>query len=212
MGEHHRGAARRGQLPAVARALPRPHGRVRDAPGGRAAGYRGAATARRGRSLRTYSRTTPPGRLAAWEAEVTGLSADTAGIRREEGTFASPALHVQHYVIDPEDGKAYELLRIKGFPPKSPATTHVFLQMARNYAIDDDRIGEFLRTMFREWADRDAAVLEKIQRRLGERGEPRRDINGRADRAAARARRIAMEMVDEESGRFALNRILAASN
>jgi hypothetical protein len=32
---------------------------------------------------------------------------------------------------------------------------------------------------------RDAAVLEKIQRRLGERGEPRRDINVRADRAAA---------------------------
>jgi hypothetical protein len=54
---------------------------------------------------------------------------------------------------------------------------------------------------------RDAAVLEKIQHRLGERGEPRRDINVRADRAAVRARRIAMEMVDEESGRFALNRI-----
>ncbi|MGO9035220.1 Rieske 2Fe-2S domain-containing protein [Mycobacterium sp.] len=160
----------------------------------------------------SYSRTTPPSRLAAWEAEVTGLSADTAGIRREEGTFVSPALHVQHYVIDPEDGKAYELLRIQGFTPESPAATHVFLQMARNYAIDDDRIGEFLRTMFHEWAERDAAVLEKIQCRLGERGEPRRDINVRADRAAVRARRIAMEMVDEESGRFPLNRILAASN
>jgi len=136
-----------------------------------------------------------PSRLAAWEVEVTGLSADTAGIRREEGTFVSPALHVQHYVIDPEDGKAYELLRIQGFTPESPAATHVFLQISRNYAIDDDRIGEFLRTMFHEWAERDAAVLDKIQCRLGEPGEPRCDINVKADRAAVRARRIAMEMV-----------------
>ncbi len=59
--------------------------------------------------------------------------------------------------------------------------------------------------MFHDWAMRDSVVLETIQARLGERGEPRRDINVKADRAAVRARRIAMEMVDEESGRFVLN-------
>jgi phenylpropionate dioxygenase-like ring-hydroxylating dioxygenase large terminal subunit len=159
----------------------------------------------------SYSRSTPPSRLATWEADVTGLSADTASIRREEGTFVSPALHVQHYVIDPDDGKAYELLRIQGFTAESPTATHVFLQMARNFAIDNAEAGEFLRTMFHEWAIRDAAVLETIQRRLGEDTVPRRDINVKADRAAVRARRIAMEMVDEESGRFTLNRILASS-
>jgi vanillate O-demethylase monooxygenase subunit len=84
--------------------------------------------------------------------------------------------------------------------------------MARNYATDNARAAEFLRAMFHEWAMRDAAVLETIQRRLGEEAVPRRDINVKADRAAVRARRIAMEMVDEESGRFALNRILAASS
>jgi hypothetical protein len=159
----------------------------------------------------SYSRSTPPSRLAAWEAEATGLSPDTAGVRREEGTFVSPALHVQHYAIDPEAGKAYELLRIQGFTPESPGATHVFLQMARNYATDNDSAGDFLRTMFHEWATRDAAVLEVIQRRLGEDTVARRDINVKADRAAVRARRIAMEMVDDESGRFTLNRILTAS-
>jgi vanillate O-demethylase monooxygenase subunit len=159
----------------------------------------------------SYSRTTPPSRLAAWEAEVTGLPAETSGNRREEGTFVSPALHVQHYAIDPEDGKTYDLLRIQGFTPKSPATTHIFLQMARNYATDNDGAGEFLRTMFHEWAERDADVLEAVQHRLEEDTVPRRDINVKADRAAVRARRIAMEMVDEESGRFALNWVLATS-
>ncbi|WP_318276378.1 Rieske 2Fe-2S domain-containing protein [Mycobacterium talmoniae] len=153
----------------------------------------------------SYTRTTPPSRLAAWEAEITGLPVDTTGTRREEGTFVSPGLHVQHYVIDPDAGKTHELLRIQGFTPESPEATHVFLQMARNFATDDERVAEFLRTMFHEWAMRDSVVLETIQDRLSQRGEPRRDINVKADRAAVRARRIAMEMVDEESGRFVLS-------
>lgn len=157
----------------------------------------------------SYSRTTPPSRLASWEAEATGLPAATTGIRREEGTFVSPALHVQHYAIEPEGARPYELLRIQGFTPESPGVTHVFLQMARNYATDDARAGEFLQTMFHEWVLRDATVLETIQRRLDEDVYPRRDINIKADRAAIRARRIAMEMVDEESGRFVLNGLLS---
>lgn len=156
----------------------------------------------------SYSRVTPPSRLAPWEAEITGLPPDAVGSRREEGTFVSPALHVQHYVIVPESEKSFALLRVQGFTPESPDATHVFLQMARNFATDTERIGQFLRTMFHEWALRDFVVLETIQRRLGEETIPRRDVNVKADRAAVRARRIAMEMVDEESGRFSLNRIL----
>jgi vanillate O-demethylase monooxygenase subunit len=153
----------------------------------------------------SYFRELPSSRLAPWEAEITGLPTDTAGIRREEGTFVSPALHVQHYVIAPEAGKGHELLRIQGFTPESPGATHVFLQMARNFATDNDGVGEFLRTMFHDWADRDADVLEAIQHRLEEDTVPRRDINVKADRAAVRARRIVMDMVDDESGRFVLN-------
>ncbi|WP_346223221.1 aromatic ring-hydroxylating dioxygenase subunit alpha [Mycobacterium celatum] len=159
----------------------------------------------------SYTRTTPPSRLAPWEAEITGLPSETTGSRREEGTFVSPALHVQHYVIAPETGKSHELLRIQGFTPQSPGVTHVFLQMGRNFASGDARVADFLRAMFHEWAVRDFVVLETIQRRLGEETVPRRDINVKADRVAVRARRIAMEMVDEETGRFTLNRILASS-
>jgi vanillate O-demethylase monooxygenase subunit len=159
-----------------------------------------------------YSRELPASRLAAWEAEITGMPADTPGGRREEGVFVSPALHVQHYVIAPEGGKAHELLRIQGLTPESPTATHVFLQMARKFATDNAGVGAFLRDMFHEWAMRDATVLETVQRCLGEDTVPRRDINVKADRAAVRARRIAMEMVGDESGRFALQSILARSN
>ncbi|TSE00428.1 Rieske 2Fe-2S domain-containing protein [Skermania sp. ID1734] len=153
----------------------------------------------------SYSRSMPPSRLAPWEADVTGLPEDTLATRREEGRFVTPALHVQHYSIDLDDGSAHELLRIQGFTPETPDSTHVFLQMARTYAKDDERVADFLRTMFHDWALRDSVVLEAIQSRLGDRGEPRRDINVKADRAAVRARRIAMDMVDDESGSFVLN-------
>jgi vanillate O-demethylase monooxygenase subunit len=80
--------------------------------------------------------------------------------------------------------------------------------MARNFAIDSAHVAEFLSTMFHEWATRDSVVLETVQRSLGEETANRRDLNVKADRAAVRARRIAMEMVDEETGRLALNRML----
>jgi phenylpropionate dioxygenase-like ring-hydroxylating dioxygenase large terminal subunit len=152
-----------------------------------------------------YTRSTPPSRLAPWESAITGLPEETVATRREEGTFVSPALHTQHYAIELADGESYGLLRIHGFTPESPGSTHVFLQLARNYAGVEDTVTEYLRIMFHEWAVRDAAILETIQQRLDEPGARRRDINVKADRAAIRARRIAMDMVDDETSRFTAN-------
>jgi vanillate O-demethylase monooxygenase subunit len=159
----------------------------------------------------SYSRALPPAPLADWEAEATGLARDAEVGRREEGTFVSPALHVQRYVLDGGDGRAYEQLRIQGFTPESPGTTHVFLNIARSYATDRGVVSDHLRATFHETAMRDAAVLETVQRRLGDDLEPRRDINVKADRAAVRARRVAQAMVDDEAGRAALRPIRAAA-
>lgn len=156
-----------------------------------------------------YSRVLPAVRLADWEAEATGLPRDTECTRREQGTFVSPALHVQQWTIDPEDLPAFEVLRVQGFTPESLTTTHVFLQIARNYATDRSVVGDHLRAMFHEWAVRDAKVLETVQRRLGEEIEPRRDLNVKADRAAVRARRVAQAMVEEEVARTTTRRALA---
>ena len=148
----------------------------------------------------SYSRALPPARLADWEAEATGLSRETEFARREHGTFVSPALHVQSYAIDAGGGHSYEHVRVQGFTPESPTATHVFLRIARNYATDRSVVADHLRGMFHAMATRDVEVLETVQRRLAEAGEPRRDINVKADRAAVRARRVAEAMVAEEKG------------
>ena len=157
-----------------------------------------------------YFRELPSSRLAPWEAEITGLPTETAGIRREEGIFVSPALHVQHYAIEPEGGPAYGLLRIQGFtpnPPASPTSSYGWpATLPPTTAKSASSYGRSFTT-----GRCGMPLLQTIQQRLDEDIYPRRDINVKADRAAIRARRIAMEMVDEESGRFALNRILNAS-
>jgi vanillate O-demethylase monooxygenase subunit len=147
-----------------------------------------------------YARVLPKARLADWEAEATGLPRDTECSRREQGTFVSPALHVQRYTIEPEGQAAFELLRVQGFTPETDATTHVFLRMVRNYATDRTVVAEHLQTMFTEWAARDAAVLERVQE-VADGSTPRRDVNVKADRAAVKARRVALSMVEEEAGR-----------
>jgi len=159
----------------------------------------------------SYSRNIPRARLADWEAEATGLPRETECTRREHGRFVSPAMHVQGYAIDADGTRSHEHIRVQGFTPETPAATHVFVQIARNYATDRAVVADHLSSMFGEMAMRDAAVLEAVQRRLGEEVEPRRDINVKADRAAVRARRVAQAMVAEEAGDAALGPILAAA-
>ena len=159
----------------------------------------------------SYSRAIPQARLADWEAETTGLSRDAEYARREQCTFVSPALHLHGWAIDTDDGGAREHMRIQGFTPEGPTATHVFLRIARNYATDRAVVTDHLGAVFHEVALSDAAVLETIQRRLGEDVEPQRDVNVKADRAALRARRVAQAMVDEEAGRAAMRPILAAA-
>lgn len=148
----------------------------------------------------SYFRRTSPSRLAAWEAEVSGLSADTTAVRRDEAMFVSPALHVQRYAIEPDDGQARQLVRVQAFTPEAPGSTHVFLQMSRDFAMNDAGVTEFLAAMFHDWIVRDAEMLENVQQRVDEEVVPRRNVNIKADRAAVRARRIALDMVAEESG------------
>ena len=118
---------------------------------------------------------------------------------------------MQRWVIEADEGGPREQLRVHGFTPESPTTSHVFLQIARDYALDRAVVGDHLLSVFRETAKRDAAVIETVQRALGDELEPRRDINVKADRAALRARRVAGSMVADEAGRAALRPILAAA-
>lgn len=150
----------------------------------------------------SYLRITVPTRPAPWEKDVTGLAPDARSPRLEEGVFISPGLHVQRYVIDPEGSRPLTLVRVQAFTPESDGVTHSFTRIARDFTPHNAELTAYLREMFHEMTLRDAALLESMQVRIDEEFEelePRRDLNIKADRAALRARRIARDMVDEET-------------
>ena len=143
VGEHLRGAPRRGQLPSAAGALPRPHEHIRDAPGGCPAGYRGAAAARRGRSLRTVGRLFPD--VAGQPARRLG-GGDHRPSRRHRGQpargrdfrLARPCMSSTTSSL-PRAQMRTGCCGYRGSRPNPPTSTHVFLRMARNFATDDER-------------------------------------------------------------------------
>jgi vanillate O-demethylase monooxygenase subunit len=147
-----------------------------------------------------YSRTLPPAQLAEWEAQATGLPREPEYHRQELGTFVSPALHVQRWVIEAGRAGPYEQVRIHAFTPESAAATHVFLQTAHNYAIDSVLVSRHLREFFLDMTRRDAQLLEVVQRHLSENPGNRPEINVKADRAGLRARRVVHAMLADEAG------------
>jgi phenylpropionate dioxygenase-like ring-hydroxylating dioxygenase large terminal subunit len=149
-----------------------------------------------------YSRQLPSAPLAEWERRATRLASDRLYRRSEEGLFASPALHVGRYTIEGDDGSSYDHLRIQGFTPETATSTHVFLQVARNYDLDRAPLTHYLHSMFTRLALRDREIVEVIQSHranapLG--GWP--NVNVTADRAATRTRKIIRNMVADEAGR-----------
>jgi vanillate O-demethylase monooxygenase subunit len=153
----------------------------------------------------------PRARLADWEAAVTGLPRERDYGRQEGGTFVSPALHVQHYTIGTGEAHPCEVRRVHGFTPESPTTTHVFLRVVRNFALDQMVVGDHLHAVLHEMARRDIAAVEAVQRSREDGLAPHRDVNVRADRAALRARRVAETMVADESGPSLLRPVLTAA-
>ena len=139
---------------------------------------------------------------------TTGLSPEQEYEQRESGTFVSPGLHIDHMDIvvpaaDGSSGQVYEKVYIRAFTPERPASTHVFWQVARNYATDDVTVTEHLRTVHEQMQLEDKPLLEAIQaHQRDRRRQP--DVTVNADIATIKARRIVETMLAQERGSGAI--------
>ncbi len=156
----------------------------------------------------SYRRIFPPVRLAGWQVRATGLSPEQEYEQREAGTFVSPGLHIDHMDIvfpaaDGESSQVYEKVYIRAFTPEGPASTHVFWQVARNFAMDDVAVTEHLRAVHQQTLLEDKPVLEAIQARERDRGrQPNVTVN--ADIASIKAHQIVETMLARERGSAAI--------
>jgi vanillate O-demethylase monooxygenase subunit len=156
----------------------------------------------------TYRRIFPPTGLAEWQVRATGLSPEQKYEQREAGKFVSPGLHIDHMdiVVPASDGKSsrvYEKVYIRAFTPEGPASTHVFWQVARNFATDDKAVTEDLRDIHVRMQLEDKPILEAIQaHERGRRLPP--DVSVNADLASIKAQQIVETMLGRERGGAAM--------
>jgi vanillate O-demethylase monooxygenase subunit len=151
----------------------------------------------------SYTRLLPDTPLADWEAEATGLDRSGTYTRRERETFASPALHIQHWDIELDDHTTFCHIRTHAITPDTPNTTHVFMQVSRNYATDRTAVTNLLRSKVDEIARRDTETVEIAAGHAGYDGWCS-GVEFRADTAVLRARRIVAVMLAKEAGRSAI--------
>jgi phenylpropionate dioxygenase-like ring-hydroxylating dioxygenase large terminal subunit len=149
----------------------------------------------------SYTRTIPAAPLADWEAEATGLDRSKSYARRERGTFASPAMHIQRWEIDAGD-RTYAHIRTHALTPETSTSTHVFMYASRNYAPDREIVTSLLRSFVDELISRESEIVEIAAAHGGYDGW-QSGVEFQADAAALRARRIVAVMLAKEAGRSA---------
>jgi vanillate O-demethylase monooxygenase subunit len=150
----------------------------------------------------SYTRLLADAPLADWEAEATGLDPARSYARRESGTFASPAMHIQRWELG-DDGIKYSNVRTHAITPETESSTNVFMHASYNYAPGDHAVATMLQSFVTELVDRDAAIMERVAAHTGYDGW-RSGIEFQADAAALRARHIVEVMLAKEAGRSAL--------
>ena len=150
----------------------------------------------------SYTRLLPDAPLAEWEATATGLDAAGSYTRRESGTFASPAMHVQRWELE-GNGRKYSNIRTHAITPESDTATHVFMYASYDYAPNDETVAATLRSLVGTLVDRDTVILERVAAHTGYDGW-RAGLEFQADAAALRARHIVAVMLAKEAGRSAL--------
>ena len=150
----------------------------------------------------SYTRLLPEAPLAQWEAEATGLDPAGSYPRRESGTFASPAMHIQRWEVEAE-GRKYSNVRTHAITPETDTATHVFMYASYNYAPNDETVATTLQSLVGTLVDRDKVILERVASHTGY-DSWRSGVEFQADAAAIRARQIVAVMLAKEAGRSAL--------
>jgi vanillate O-demethylase monooxygenase subunit len=150
----------------------------------------------------SYTRLLSQAPLADWEAEATGLDPRGSYTRRESGTFASPAMHIQRWELE-ADGRRYSNIRIHAITPETDTATHVFMYATYNYAPNDVTVATTLQSFVAKFVERDSVILERVATHTGYDGW-RSGVEFQADAATLRARRIVEVMLAKEAGRSAL--------
>ena len=152
--------------------------------------------------MQSSQRTVSPTRLPPLWAVPTGLGRVDAA-RVVSSSFVSPALHVvavKFYACAlPEDEQPARAIRTAHIvTPESATRTHYFIQHARNFALDDDGITQFMHQQLLKAFQEDVDGLEAIETLLAGYAQRQPEISFQADKASLAMRRWLKHQADAE--------------
>ena len=145
----------------------------------------------------SFRREYPPAPLAAWHADLLGVSPDEAFAQHEEGRFLSPGLWVNSWRVAAGDGQATATFRFTHAltPIDRTSTRHVWW-VSRDFSPGAAKSAPLV-PLFTDYYRAVHEILETMQGVLSLDG-PRTDVSVAADAAALQVRRIVGRMVADE--------------
>lgn len=139
----------------------------------------------------------PPAPLPAWQAEIVGASADAAYRTVQAGQLVSPAVWVDHWDAQAEDGSWVRLRFTHLVTPVDGASSHLVWAVSRDFALGNRAVDQYLSGIFEHYYSRVVDAMEIVQDVIQVDG-PGPEVNVNADAASLRVREIIGSLLAEE--------------
>ena len=131
----------------------------------------------------------PPSPLPTWQAELVGCAPDAPYRTAQSGFFPSPAVWVDHWDAQGEDGTWARLRFTQLVTPIDATTSQLLWSVSRDFALPNAAADLFLTEIFADYYQRVIRAMEIAQRSLDLDG-PGPAVNVNADAVGLKVREI----------------------
>jgi phenylpropionate dioxygenase-like ring-hydroxylating dioxygenase large terminal subunit len=139
----------------------------------------------------------PPAPLPAWQAEIVGCPVDTPYRTEQSGFFPSPAVWVDHWDAQAEDGTWIRLRFTHLVTPIDESSSRLLWAVSRDFALGNRAVDQYLAGIFSDYYDRVIDAMEIAQDVLEIDG-PGPEVNVNADAVGLKVREIVAALLTSE--------------
>jgi vanillate O-demethylase monooxygenase subunit len=139
----------------------------------------------------------PPAPLPAWQAEIVGCALDTPFRTEQSGFFPSPAVWVDHWDAQGEDGTWNRLRFTHLVTPIDVSSSRLLWAVSRDFALGNRAVDQYLDGIFTDYYDRVIDAMETAQEVLETDG-PGPEVNVNADAVGLKIREIVAALLTAE--------------
>lgn len=139
----------------------------------------------------------PPAPLPAWQAEIVGCPLETPYRTEQSGFFPSPAVWVDHWDAQAEDGSWIRLRFTHLVTPIDESSSRLLWAVSRDFALGNRAVDQYLDGIFTDYYDRVIDAMEMAQEVLEIDG-PGPEVNVSADAVGLKVREIVATLLTAE--------------